>query len=65
MLQNRPTDTSHEEQSAERAWNPDENAALAQLLDHIAEELAHEYVRLMEAAAKVEATSGRNDDRSE
>ena len=65
MLQNRPTGTSHEEQNAQRALNPDENAALAKLLDHIAEELAREYVRLMEAAAKEDATPGHDNSRGE
>ena len=34
----------------ERVWDPTSNQALARLLDHIAEELAYEYIRLMEAA---------------
>lgn len=33
---------------------PGEDAALFKLLDHIAVELAQEYVRLMEAAAETE-----------
>ena len=33
------------------ATTPDSNHALTALLDHIAEELAREYVRLMKAAA--------------
>jgi hypothetical protein len=33
------------------AWSPATNPAVAALLDHLAEELAHEYVRLMEQAA--------------
>jgi len=36
----------------ERGWNSRENGALTELLDHIAEELAREYIRLMDAAAK-------------
>jgi len=34
------------------AWSPTANPAVAALLDHLAEELAHEYVRLMEQAAQ-------------
>ena len=52
------------ERPADLAWNPSENAVLAQLLDHIAEELAREYVLLMELAAEEEA-SRRDDDPSE
>lgn len=36
----------------DRAWSPAANPAVAALLDHLAEELAHEYVRLMEQAAR-------------
>jgi len=57
--QNRVPD---EERPAELAWNPSENAVLAHLLDHIAEELAREYVRLMELAAEEEAASRLDDD---
>ncbi len=32
-------------------WTHESNLAVAELLDHLAEELAREYVRLMEAAA--------------
>ena len=31
----------------DRRWEVEHNQALRDLLDHIAEELAHEYVRLM------------------
>ena len=34
------------------AWSPTTNPAVAALLDHLAEELAREYVRLMEQAAR-------------
>lgn len=34
------------------AWDPGTDPAVASLLDHLAEELAIEYVRLMEAAAR-------------
>ena len=36
-------------------WNHLSNHAVRDLLDHMAEELAKEYIRLMEAAAKKEA----------
>ncbi len=36
----------------DKAWSPSENPALAALLDHLAEELALEYIRLMEVAAQ-------------
>jgi hypothetical protein len=35
-------------------WTPESNRAVAELLDHLAEELAREYVRLMEAASRDE-----------
>ena len=63
MPQNKPNGASREKQRAERAWDAGENTALAQLLNHIAEELAREYVRLMEAAAEEDATSGRDNHR--
>jgi len=34
------------------AWDPGTDPAVASLLDHLAEELALEYVRLMEEAAR-------------
>ena len=34
------------------AWTPAANPAVAALLDHLAEALAREYVRLMEQAAQ-------------
>lgn len=37
--------------SDENAWSPAVNPAVAAILDIVAEELALEYVRLMEAAA--------------
>ena len=39
----------------EVAWDPAANPAVAGLLDHLAEELAMEYVRLMEHAAEEDA----------
>ncbi len=45
----------------ERGWTPRENAAVTELLDYIAEELAREYIRLMDAAAKNSATADNKD----
>jgi hypothetical protein len=36
-------------------WNHLSNLAVGELLDHMAEELAKEYIRLMEASAEREA----------
>ncbi len=36
------------------SWSPAANPAVTALLDHLAEELAREYVRLMEKAANDE-----------
>ncbi len=47
----RPASTGGEPDSA---WSPARDPAMAGLLDHLAEELAREYVRLMEEAAKNE-----------
>ena len=37
---------------SDSSWSPAENPTVAELLDHIAEMLAVEYVRLMEQAAQ-------------
>ena len=50
-----PTQVTPESDSA---WSPDENPAVAELLDHIAETLAVEYVRLMENAAQNQGSEG-------
>jgi hypothetical protein len=39
------------------AWDPAATPAFTALLDHLAAELAHEYVRLMEQAAHPEAST--------
>jgi len=44
-------------------WTPESNPAVAELLDHLAEELAGEYVRLMEAAAKDQRSEKCQPDR--
>lgn len=46
-------------QDPDPAWSPAANPAVAALLDHLAEALAHEYVRLMEAAT---ARTAADDD---
>ncbi len=51
----RPTQTM---QGSHTAWSPEENPAVAELLDHIAEMLAVEYVRLMEKAAQDAGSEG-------
>ena len=38
------------DEQAEDAWRYDSNPAVRELLDHIAQELAREYVRLMKEA---------------
>jgi hypothetical protein len=38
---------------SETVWTPEFNAAMTNLLDHLAEELALGYVRLMKAATEV------------
>jgi hypothetical protein len=40
------------ESEQDPAWNPAANPAVAALLDHLAEALAREYVRLIEPAAQ-------------
>jgi len=45
------------QQSEETTWNPARDPAVRELLDHIAVELAEEYVRLMKEAAAEEGNS--------
>ena len=47
----------------ELAWTPYSAPALTALLDHIAEELAREYVRLMKAAAHDEGAGPSDPNR--
>ena len=35
----------------DKGWNPTTNPAVRELLDHLADELAREYIRLMKQAA--------------
>ncbi len=37
---------------SDRGWNPITNPAARELLDHVADELAKEYIRLMKQAAE-------------
>jgi hypothetical protein len=37
---------------SEQVWNPTTNPAARELLDHLADELAKEYIRLMKQAGK-------------
>lgn len=46
-------------------WTPESNPAVASLLDHLAEELAREYIRLMEAAAMDGCNAKCHRDREE
>lgn len=46
----------------EVSWTPDLNPAMTALLDHLAEELALEYVRLMAAAAEVSLHEGEHQE---
>lgn len=43
------------------AWSPAANPAVAALLDHLAAELAQEYIRLMERAAQDAAPAPESD----
>lgn len=47
------------------AWDPGTDPAVASLLDHLAEELALEYVRLMEEAARRHDASDCESQREE
>ena len=49
--------------TSEVIWTPDLNPAMTALLDHLAEELALEYVRLMEAAAQASQPDGDHEER--
>jgi hypothetical protein len=37
---------------SDQGWNPTTNPAVRELLDHLADELAREYIRLMKQAAE-------------
>ena len=44
-------------------WNPTTNPAMRELLDHLADELAREYIRLMKQAATEPHSATPGDDR--
>jgi hypothetical protein len=46
---------------SDRGWNPTNNPAARELLDHLAEELAKEYIRLMKQAEKETPAIDPND----
>lgn len=45
----------------EPTWSPAANPAVAELLDHLAQELAREYIQLMEEAAEDEGAADKTD----
>lgn len=49
--------------ASETTWTPELNPAMTALLDHLAEELALEYVRLMEAAARASGPDGDHEEK--
>lgn len=46
---------------SDRGWNPTTNPAARELLDHLADELAKEYIRLMKQARKDTPAMDSND----
>lgn len=52
MVETTRTEPIQARLESDPAWSPECNPAVADLLDHIAEVLAVEYVRLMERAAQ-------------
>ena len=46
---------------SEQGWNPATDSAVRELLDHLAEELAKEYIRLMKQAGKETPAIDPND----
>lgn len=52
-----------EEVAEEDQWNSTENPAVRALLDHIAEQLAAEFVRLMRNSVSTETDTGSEDQR--
>ena len=45
----------------DEGWNPTTNPAVRELLDHLADELAKEYIRLMKQAEKETPAIDPND----
>ena len=46
---------------SDQGWNPATDPAVRELLDHLADELAKEYIRLMEQAEKETPAIDPND----
>ena len=46
---------------SEQEWNPTTNPAARELLDHLADELAKEYIRLMKQTGKETSAIDPND----
>ena len=46
---------------SDQGWNPVTNPAVRELLDHLADELAKEYIRLMKQAGKETPAIDPND----
>jgi hypothetical protein len=46
---------------SDQGWNPITNPAVRELLDHLADELAKEYIRLMKQAGKETPAIDLND----
>ena len=46
---------------SDQGWNPTTNPAARELLDHLADELAKEYIRLMKQAIKETPAIDPND----
>ena len=46
---------------SDQGWNPTTNPAARELLDHLADELAKEYIRLMKQAGKETLAIDPND----
>jgi len=46
---------------SDRGWNPTTNPAARELLDHLADELAKEYIRLMKQAGGKKPAIDPND----
>ena len=51
----------HHHEFSGRGWNPTTDPAVRELLDHIADELAKEYIRLMKQAGKETPAIDPND----
>ena len=61
----RKTSASGRKEIPSGEWTLEGNPAVRELLDHLAEELAAEYVRLMKAAAAASCRSEKTSDQEE